>query len=222
MKLIVFGASGQVGKHVLAQAVAAGHEVTAVVRDPAKVAEYPVRTVTADLAAVGRMQLAEIILGADAVLSAVGPAGNAGAGVASKATVAIIDAMRDAGVDRLIVVSAAPVRTTPSPGRPNPPKRDPGDGPFLKYVIYPIVKAVLRPQYLDLAVMEDALRGSGLEWTAIRPVQLNDKALTGTYRTALGENLPGGRYISRADVAHCMLRALEWPETVGQAVGMAN
>ncbi|PXX71076.1 putative NADH-flavin reductase [Nocardia tenerifensis] len=222
MKLVVFGASGGVGQQVLEQAVAAGHDVTAVVRNAQKVAQFPVRVVTADVVEADPAVLVSAISGADAVLSAVGPANNAAAGVVSRATAAIIRAMDEAGVRRLIVVSAAPVRTTPSPGNPNPPKRDEGDGFFLKYVIYPIVKAVLKPQYADLALMEDALRASDLDWTAIRPVQLTDKPLTGDYRTALGENLPGGRYVSRADVAHCMLRALDWPRSIHQAVGMAN
>ncbi|MFD6464149.1 NAD(P)-dependent oxidoreductase, partial [Streptomyces roseolus] len=183
---------------------------------------FPVRVVTAEVTAADPAVLVAAISGADAVLSALGPAGNAKAGVASRGTEAIVRAMGEAGVRRLIVVSAAPVRTTPSPGNPQPPKRDEGDGFFLKYVVYPIVKAVLRPQYSDLAVMEDGLRASDLEWTAIRPVQLTDKPLTGDYRTAIGQNLPGGRYVSRADVAHCMLRALDWPESICQPVGVAN
>ncbi|WP_067829712.1 NAD(P)-dependent oxidoreductase [Nocardia inohanensis] len=222
MKLVVFGASGGVGQQLLEQAVTAGHEVTAVVRDARKVERFPVRVVTADVLDGDPAELASAISGADAVLSALGPAGNKQAGVASRATEAIVRAMTEAGVRRLVVVSAAPVRTTPSPGNPNPPKRDEGDGLFLKYVIYPIVKAVLRPQYLDLALMEDELRTSNLDWTAIRPVQLTDKPRTAAYRTAIDENLPGGRYISRADVAHAMLHALDRPQSIGHAIGVAN
>ena len=36
MKMTVFGATGRVGEHVVRQALAAGHTVTAVVRDPAR------------------------------------------------------------------------------------------------------------------------------------------------------------------------------------------
>ncbi|MEU7901027.1 NAD(P)H-binding protein [Nonomuraea sp. NPDC049152] len=222
MKLTIFGAGGGIGRQLVEQAIAAGNDVTVVVRDPAKAPPRSVRTVTADLLAADPAALTSAVGGADAVLSALGPANNAAAGVASKGTTAIIQAMHETAVRRLIVVSAAPVGTTPSPGRPHPPKRDPGDRFFLGYVMYPIIKAALRPQYLDLGLMEDALRDSGLDWTAVRPVQLTDKPLTGTYRAALGRNLPGGRYISRADVAHYMLRALEQPETIHQTVGLAN
>jgi hypothetical protein len=55
----------------------------------------------------------------------------------------------------------------------------------------------------------------------VRPPRLTDKPLTGTYRTAYGQNLRRGLFISRADVAHLMLRALEQPETVKQAIGIA-
>lgn len=223
MRITVFGASGGVGRQLLDQSLAAGYDVTAVVRDPARLDGRPVRVVrAADLATAEVASLLPALEGADAVLSALGPPNNAAAGVASRGTGVILAAMRAAGTRRLIVVSAAPVGTTPSPGRPNPPRHDPGDGPFLRYVVYPIVKAALRPQYLDLAVMEDAVRDSGLDWTVLRPVQLTDKPMTGAYRTAVGQNVPGGRYVSRADVAHAMLAALDRPETVGQIIGMAG
>jgi uncharacterized protein YbjT (DUF2867 family) len=80
-----------------------------------------------------------------------------------------------------------------------------------------MVKRVLRDHYADLATMEDEVRASRLDWTIIRPPQLTDKALTGTYRTAYGQNLRGGTKISRADVADLMLRSLTMPEA-GHAV----
>ena len=75
--------------------------------------------------------------------------------------------------------------------------------------------------YADLAQMEDILRDSDLDWTAVRPPRLTDKSLTGTYRTARGQNLRRGLFISRADVADMMLRVLEHPETINQAIGIA-
>jgi putative NADH-flavin reductase len=211
MKLTIFAATGGIGRHLLDQALAAGHDVTAVVRNP-RTLPAGVRVVTADLAVASPADLEPAVAGADAVLS----------GIASRGTLAIVGAMRATGVRRVVVVSAAPVGTVASPGRPHPPRHDPGDGPVTRYVAMPLVKAVFRQVYDDLALMEDALGDSGLDWTVVRPPRLTDRPATGTYRTALGRNLRGGLLVSRADVAHCMLAALDRPETVGQAVGVAN
>lgn len=107
MKLTIFGATGGIGRQALEQAIAAGHDLTAVVRDPHKLAGTQARVATADLSDTD-------------------------------------------------------------------------------------------------------------------PVRLTDKPLTGTYRTAYGQNVRHGLFISRADVAHCMLRVLREPETYGQTVGIAN
>jgi len=221
MKLTIFAATGGIGRHLLEQAVTGGHDVTAVVRSPARLTRE-VRTVTADLAAPEPEALRVAVEGADAVLSALGPRSRADAGVTAAGTRAIVAAMRTTGVRRIVVVSAAPVSTTPSPGRPSPPRRDPGEGPVLRYVGTPLVRRVLGRHYADLAVMEDLLRDSGLEWTSVRPPKLNDKPLSGAYRIAYGQNLRAGVSVSRADVAHFMLRALEEPGTVRQAVGIAD
>ena len=76
--------------------------------------------------------------------------------------------------------------------------------------------------YDDLAAMEDILRSSGLDWTVIRPPQLTDKPLTGSYRTAYGQNIRGGLSVPRADVAHYMLTVLGQPDTIKQAIGIAS
>jgi hypothetical protein len=102
--------------------------------------------------------------------------------------------MQLAGVRRIVVVGAAPVGTVPSPARPEPPKHDPGDGFIMR----------------------------NLDWTVVRPVRLTVKPVTGTYRITFGHHVRHGLFISRADIAHCLLRALDRPETIGQTVGIAN
>ena len=225
MKLTIFAATGGIGRQILKQAIDAGHDVTAVVRNPQKLpAELSrqVRVVTADLAAPDPAMLKSAVEGADAVLSGLGATSNSEAGVAAQGTRAIAAAMKAAGARRIVVVSAAPIGTVPSPAMPNPPKHDPGDGFIMQHVLSPLTKAVFRKHYADLAQMEDVLRNSALEWTAVRPPRLTDKPLTGTYRTARGQNLRRGAFISRADVAHYMLRALDQPETIRQTIGLAN
>jgi putative NADH-flavin reductase len=224
MKLTIFAATGGIGRHALEQAVAAGHDVTAIVRNPKKLPEQvrqKVRTVTADLAAPDLGALKSAVAGADAVLSGLGPRSMSEAGITSQGTRAIVEAMKATDVRRIVVVSAAPIGTVPSPGRPAPPKHDPGDGFLMRNILSPMIKVVLRKHYADLALMEDILRDSRLDWTVVRPPRLSDKPLTHTYRIAYGQNVRGGLSISRAEVAHLMLRVLEQPGTINQAIGIA-
>jgi len=227
MKLTIIAATGGVGRQLLRQALDAGHDITAVARNPAKLppevlAGGAARAVAADLGHPDQQALKSAVAGADAVLSALGPHTNADAGIAAPGTAAIISAMRAAGVRRIVTVSASPVATTPSPGRPAPPKHDPGDGFVMRHVGERIAKALFGKVYPDLARMEDILRESGLDWTVLRPPKLTGKPLTGRYRTAVGHNLRGGWSIPRADVAHYMLAVLGQPETIGQVIGIAT
>ena len=220
-KITIVAATGRVGRQLLEEAVAAGHDVTAVARNPGKLTRQ-VRTVTADLAAVEPAVLEAAVAGADAVLSALGPHSNADAGIAAPGTRSIVAAMQATGVRRIVVVSAAPVGTVPSPGNPNPPKHDPGDGFFMRHLFSRIARAMFGKVYDDLAQMEDILRESRLDWTIVRPPQLTDKQPTGTYRTAVDRNVRGGHSVSRADVAQLMLRVLDEPETIHHIIGIAN
>jgi len=89
MKLTIFAATGGVGGQLLEQAVAAGRDVTAVARNPAKLTRL-VRTVTAGLAMADPAALEPAVAGADAVLSGLGPHSNADAGIAAPGTRSIV------------------------------------------------------------------------------------------------------------------------------------
>jgi uncharacterized protein YbjT (DUF2867 family) len=174
MKVTIFAATGGVGRQVLEQAVAAGHDVTAVVRDPSKLSAAVrggggVHTVTADLAAPDPPALESALQGADAVVSGLGPRSSSDAGIAAEGTRSIVAAMEATSVRRIVVVSAAPVGTVVAPHRPEPPKYDPGDGFFMRHLFGQFAKAAFGKVYADLAVMEDILRASDLAWTVIRP-----------------------------------------------------
>src|SRR5215472_6524091 len=83
MKLTIFAATGGIGRQLLTQAVAAGHDVTAVVRSPEKLpGGGTVRVVKADMADPDPAALESAVAGADAVLSGLGPRSNADAGIA--------------------------------------------------------------------------------------------------------------------------------------------
>ena len=222
MKLTIFAATGGVGRQLLEQAVAAGHDVTAVVRSPEKLSGLPVRVVRADLTAADPAALESAVSGADAVLSGLGPRSNADAGIAARGTAAIVAAMQATHVRRIVVVSAAPVGTVASPGRPRPPRHDPGDGFFMRHLFSHVATALFGKVYTDLALMEDILRDSGLDWTVVRPPRLSNKPGTGRYRTAYGQNVRGGWIVPRADVAQLMLRVAGQPETIKQVIGVAS
>ncbi|MFC9705037.1 NAD(P)-dependent oxidoreductase [Streptomyces sp. NPDC056943] len=211
MKLTVFGATGGIGRELVRQALASGHEVTAVVRDPARL------TVTGERLVVHKADLADpetlraAVTGRDAVLSGLGARGRADAatGVATRLTRSVLTAMEAERVRRLLVVSAAPVGPAAE-----------GDGVLDKAVLA-VISSVLKDVYTDLRAMESALAASATDWTSVRPPKLTDKPLTGRYRTVVGGNPPRGRTLARADVAHAMLAMIDAPGTVKQGVGVA-
>lgn len=59
--------------------------------------------------------------------------------------------------------------------------------------------------YADLRAMEKLVKASGLDWTIIRPPQLVNKPVTGSYRIAINHFLKNCLKISRADLAHFMI-----------------
>jgi len=209
MKLTVFGATGGIGREVVRQALDAGHEVTAVVRDPARL------SVTGDRLAVFRDDLTDpeavrpAVAGRDVVLSGLGARSRKEAGVAARLTRTVLGALEAEGVRRLLVVSAAPV---------GPPPEE--DGLFDR-TTRGIVSALLKDVYADLRAMEAELAGSTTDWTAVRPPRLQNKPVTGAYRTVVGGFPTKGRFIGRADVAHAMLAMAGDPGTVKQGVGVA-
>jgi uncharacterized protein YbjT (DUF2867 family) len=212
MKMTVFGATGGIGRELVRQALDAGHTVTAVVRDSARLGIVnPALEVVVVPGLTDPEPLTPALAGSDAALSGVGPRSRKDTTVASTSTRAILRAMAAAGVPRFTAVSAVPVGPIPD------------DDSFLnRRVLYPMIKSLLREIYADLARMEDEIRRSGTQWTIVRPPRLTDKPRTGTYRAAIGANVPRGNFISRADVAHAMLASLDDPATVNQAIGVAN
>lgn len=209
MRLTVFGATGGVGGEIVRQALAAGHAVTAVVRDPArlKVTGAGLEVFRADLADPEALRAA--VAGRDAVLSGLGPHKKADAGIAAALTRSVVHAMEAEGVRRLVVVSASPVG--PPAERQSPVDRIAGA----------LVSKILKPVYDDLRAMEAALASSATDWTSVRPPRLQDKPATGVYRRVVGGTPTGARFIGRADVAHAMLAAIDDLSTVKQGVGVA-
>jgi putative NADH-flavin reductase len=206
MKLTIFGATGA---HLVGQALAAGHEVTAVVRDPARMADRGsprLRVAAADV--MDPAAITSLVVGADAVLTAIGPRGVGPTTVSQDSVRAIITAMQRAGATRLLTVSGSMVT-------------DEGLGFLMKRVVFPLVRVRLRHVCADMRGAEALVRASGLDWTIMRPPTLTDKPPRGRYRTPVDRNLPGGASLSRADLAEVMVRLIGDPSSVHHAICVA-
>ena len=206
MRLAVFGATGRC---LLGQALDAGHEVTGVVRNPARLGRRHerLRVLRADVLDPAAMKT--VLAGTDAAVSALGPRSyRAPTTVCSAGTASILGAMQATGVRRFVCVSAAPVAIG-----------DPGDEFLYRLAVRPLLRRLLENSYDDMALMEE-VRRSGLDWTILRPPRLTDGPPTGRYRTALGRNVPGGYSVSRADLNDAILRRLDDPGFFGATVGV--
>ncbi len=211
MKLAVFGATGGVGTQLVRFGLERGHTVTAVVRDPAKFGlpgHEALQVVTVpDVGDLERVRAA--VSGCDAVLSGIGPSGFKDVGAASVPNRHVLSALQGTGVERFVVVSAAPVGPTPD-----------GEG-VVGRVMFSVLRRVAAGIFGDLARMERDVAASDLKWTVMRPPRLIDGA-AGDYRTAIGGNVVNGHVVSRAAVAHAMLELLADDRSVRQVVGVAR
>jgi putative NADH-flavin reductase len=223
MKLVVFGASGRLGTELVQQAVVAGHTVTAVVREGsslqvplpelrlvaarAGVAGGLTEVVTADVMDPGA--IAPVVAGHDAVLSALGPRGSGPTTLMVDSGRSILQAMGEADVRRLLVVSVAGIHTT-------------GDGPFTKYVVKPILQRILRESFADARRLEELIRASELDWTIACPPRLTNAAPKGTFRSNTEGTVRGGFSMTRADVATYLLSAVDDAELIRRTVVIAN
>jgi uncharacterized protein YbjT (DUF2867 family) len=211
MKLTIFGATGGIGGHVVRQALDVGHNVTAVIRDGSQFDMSHTGLEVVTVPALSDPQLLVAAMdGSEAVLSSVGPRHRKDGPVASTSTRAILRAMEASGRRRFVAISAVPVGPVPD-----------GESFLNRRIVLPLIGAIARDIYLDLATMEQEIRHSRTEWTVLRPPKLNNKALTGKYRTVVGTNVPRGYAISRADTAHAMLAVLDNPATIRQPIGVA-
>lgn len=211
MNLTIFGATGRVGGCLVEQALAAGHQVTAVVRDPARLAVAPsagLRVLTANV--MDPAAILQAVTGADAVLTAIGPRGTGPSTVGQDSARSFVAAMHKAGTRRLVMVSASIVD-------------DHGDSRYLRYLLKPAARRTfLRHVCADMRAAEAEIEAAGLDWTIVRPPRLTDKPAAGRYRTAAGRNVPHGLSISRADLAACMLALIDDPASAGQHIGIAS
>lgn len=204
MKLAVLGASGRTGRLLVEQALARGHEVRVLVRDPARLPLRHERLAVVRGDATNADDVADTVAGRDAVLSALGHAKGSPKDVQTTATRHLVAAMKAAGVTRVLSLTGAGVR-------------DPHDKPKLVDQVFGLLLATLSRDVLrDAEAHARVLRESGLETTLVRGPRLTSGPRTGVYRVGyIGKD--SGTQVSRADVADFMLRELEEGAWIHQA-----
>jgi putative NADH-flavin reductase len=209
MRVTVIGAAGRTGRQVVEQARRRGHEVVAVVRDPARAPDADAVAVVRD----GRdaEALRGAIDGSDVVVFAIGPVrGEDDPVVMRECAAALVDAARGAGPSRAVFVSASG------------PFTDAGDDFLTRRVAKPILQRVLRQAFDDLRATEAVVRGSHLDWTIVRPPMLTDAAPRGRYRRSTVANVRGGTRIARGDLATAVVDSVEDPTLVGTTLSVAR
>ena len=204
MNLTILGATGRVGRHVLDQALDAGHHVTVLVRDPARLGDAHARVTVVRGTIEEPSAVDSAVQGADAVISAIGPDGNEAAQVdrlrsGMRTTIA---AMERHGVRRIVNLSGAGITA--------PGERKPLIDRLATWVVRLLSRHVVAAKQAEY----DELAATDLEWVAVRPALVVDGPRTGRFVVGPSELRPGAR-ISRADLAAAMLREAERPTHAG-------
>lgn len=195
MKIIVFGPTGGTGRQLVAQALAAHHDVTAFTRHPMTIGTQPgLRVVAGDTRDRGAVERA--IAGQDAVLCALGGRPwRRRARVCSSAMQNIAPAMAKHGVRRVVAISTFGAGDT-----------RPQVGWLARSLLFGLV---LRSEVADKEAMEQELSATDLDWTVVRIGLLMDGPAQGAWRAADDGSIRGMGRIARADVAAFMLAQLE-------------
>ncbi|HTX07449.1 MAG TPA: NAD(P)-dependent oxidoreductase [Solirubrobacteraceae bacterium] len=206
MRIALFGGSGRIGSCILREAVNRGHAVTVITRHPDRVMAGTARVITGD--ATDPLSVTASVADHDAVISAV-----SGFGADDEPTLivdaarALIQGLRDAGVDRLLVVGGAGSLLTPEGvrliDRPEFPEAwKPGS----------------RAQIQALTVYRE--EATQLQWTYLSPADIIEPGeRTGTFTLGNDEavfDADGQSRISTEDYAMALLDELEHPKHVGQ------
>jgi putative NADH-flavin reductase len=209
MKLAIFGATGKTGRYLLEQALARGHTVTVLARNPDKLTLRHDRLTAVQGDIRDAAKVAQAVAGADAVLSVLGPTNNRPELAISQGMDNILAAMRQHGVRRLIQSVGAGVR-------------DPQDTPTLVHAFFGGLVRLLSPNVVaDMVQVVDKVRRSGLDWTVVRVPLLTEDPATGRVRVGyVGHDI--GPRLARADMADFMLKQLEDQAWLGKAPAISN
>ena len=207
MNIAVFGGTGQTGKRIVEQALELGHSVTVLARTPEKMnISHPKLEVIQGDALVSE-DVFSILPECDAVLCALGGEGLKDCTSRTKATQHIISGMKKHSVPVIVVCSVLGLGKSSQ---------------HLSFMSKLFTKILLKNPMIDHGAQEEIVLNSELEWVIIRPPRLIDGAKTEKYKL-VEETEEGfvGTQVSRADVAHSMLVALNNKELIGKCLSIS-
>ena len=211
MKVSIFGASGGTGTLLTQRCLAAGYDVTVLLRTPAT---FPfrdhVRVIEGNVFDADAVR--RTVEGADVILSALGARSLKKEDVLERGVPLIVAAMQQTGVRRIIALGSAGAL-------PDSLKKQPA---WRRWIVQNIVyNTFLKWAVASQISQWKTLSASGLDWTMAMPPMLLNSPARGGYRID-GEALPPhGSRISRSDVADFMMQQIGNPQWVGKGVYVA-
>ena len=209
MRVIVFGATGTVGKLSVERMLKDGHHVTAFARNPGKLDIRDPRLSLVAGDAFSETEVSEAIEGHDAVVVTLGAGMSRSSRIRSLGTLNVIRGMHKHGVRRLICQSTLGAHESWS-----------NLDFFWKRIMFGFL---LKPVFKDHERQEDMVRASGLDWTIVRPSAFTDEPAKGGY---VEDVRPGERKLTlkmpRADLANFLSRQISDTRYLYRAVGITN
>ena len=209
MRLTIFGATGQTGQPLVAQALAAGHEVVAFVRTPAKLTQNHDRLTVVQGDATDPAAVERAIRGTEAVISVMTTSGSqtiAQSRPLTRGMQNILTAMQKCGVRRLVISSSAPSAS------------DPHDVPDQRFkLLADLVKLIVPSSCEDTAGSVQVVQASDADWTIVRMPLPTNAPPTGQVHAGYVNRAMGMR-IARADAAAFMLREVQQAQHVRQTL----
>ena len=196
-KISLFGGTGKTGQEFLKVALAAGYEVKALVRNPAKATPQAngLSWITGDV--LNPQDVSKVVAGTDLVVSVFGHVKGSPDDLQTRGTRNIVEGMKKHGVRKIISLSGG--------GLPYPEK----DQPKLPDRLIRLIMKIAVPKILNDAIAHhEVLRDSGLDWVIVRGPRLTNEPRQGHYRVGwVGVN--ASTKISRADLADFILKQVE-------------
>ena len=204
MDLVVFGASGNLGRQLVEKAQVAGHRVTAFVRSPSKLAIQHSHLTLYQGDSMNAEAVNKALADQQAVISALGPARPLEPGMMETSAKNIVAAMKERNIYRLVSTTGAGVW-------------QPQDQPKLSdYFIAILLHIFAREVERDSFAYVDVIKASDLDWTVVRFPRLTDGPRTGRYRVGYIDKESSVRF-SRADGAEFILKELTEKKWVRRA-----